>query len=489
MRARSIAGIVLIGAVLCGLVAPWATANNIVITNVSVEPKSGYAEVQFDVSWDNSWRASWYDGANTVTNWDAAWVFVKYKQDGDSSWSHATLSTNDNEHTAAAGSTIDVGLTDDVGVGVFLYRSSTGSGSADYDQVRLRWNYADDGLTAAESVDVGVYGIEMVYVPTGSFYAGNDASTTSRAQFEAGTSGSAFLVTNENALTLGGGAAGSLGNNNNTARGDGGDDFDDSASQTLSAVFPKGYAAFYCAKYEVTQGQYAAFLNALDATQAGARFPNQYGNNRHTVTNGSVYSADAPDRACNYLDANDSFAYMDWAGLRPMTELEFEKACRGTIAPVANEYAWGEAGFPTKITGFVGSDGSGTETADPATANCNHNTGIVGPVRVGIFATPNSTRQESGATYWGIMEMSGNLAESPVITLGTSAGRSFTGTHGDGVLDAGGNKTNSDWTGVGIRGSYFSEYKWMLRISDRYYAKLNLGADYRNGCRVVRSAP
>ena len=26
-----------------------------------------------------------------------------------------------------------------------------------------------------------------------------------------------------------------------------------------------------------------------------------------------------------------------------MTELEYEKACRGTMAPVADEYAWGTA--------------------------------------------------------------------------------------------------------------------------------------------------
>ena len=33
--------------------------------------------------------------------------------------------------------------------------------------------------------------------------------------------------------------------------------------------------------------------------------------------------------------------YADWAAMRPMTELEFEKACRGTASEVANEYVWG----------------------------------------------------------------------------------------------------------------------------------------------------
>ena len=34
-------------------------------------------------------------------------------------------------------------------------------------------------------------------------------------------------------------------------------------------------------------------------------------------------------------------AFADWAGLRSMTELEYEKACRGPLEPVAGEYAFG----------------------------------------------------------------------------------------------------------------------------------------------------
>ncbi len=363
MRGKAIVAILLVGVVWCGLFAPHATANNMSVTNVSVIPQSGYAEVQFDVSWDNAWRASWHDGVNTVTNWDAAWIFVKYRGPDDDAWSHATLSASDGEHTAAAGSTIDVGLTGGAGIGAFLYRSAEGSGSVDYNEVKLRWNYTDDGLGAVTGFDVDVHAIEVVYVPSGSFHAGDGSGHG----FEAGVSGSTLQITGEGSLTLGGGGAGSLGNNNAAGMATA-DDFDDSTSQSLPVAFPKGYNAFYCMKHEVTQGQYADFLNALDTTQAGNRFPNKYGNARHTVTNGSVYSADAPDRACNYLGASDAVAYIDWAGLRPMTELEFEKACRGTIAAVPNEYAWGATAY-TQITNFFGTDGSGTETADPVNAN------------------------------------------------------------------------------------------------------------------------
>ena len=53
-----------------------------------------------------------------------------------------------------------------------------------------------------------------------------------------------------------------------------------------------------------------------------------------------------------------------------MDELEFEKACRGPLYPVPNEYPWGDT-LLTAMTGFVGLDGSGTETAKPTNANVN----------------------------------------------------------------------------------------------------------------------
>ena len=102
----------------------------------------------------------------------------------------------------------------------------------------------------------------------------------------------------------------------------------------IPAAFPKGIAAFYTMKYEVTQGQYADFLNAL---YSGATFfraihgGRDYTSSRGTIRlEGSAYVAGAPSRPANWISWDDGLAFADWAGLRPMTELEFTKAARGT---------------------------------------------------------------------------------------------------------------------------------------------------------------
>lgn len=490
--------------VLAGLMvmATASRANNVSVTNITLTgTDTGYTHVQCDVSWNNAWKASWTpQDSTTVTNWDAAWVFVKYRVTPNGAWQHASLSTNRADHVVPAGAALDVGLTGNKGVGVFLYRSAEGNGTWT-NTVKLRWVYAQDGISRTTPVDVCVHAIEMVYVPKGSFYAGDGAADAGICNFENGKGTNALQITSEGALTLGGGAVGSLGNNNASGAIGPADDFNDVTSQALPAAFPKGYNAFYCMKYEVSQGQYAAFLNQLTPAQAGNRYPNDLNQARFTISsNANVYAANAPERACNWLSWPDNAAYSDWAGLRPMTELEFEKACRGAAAPLAREYACGLADTPTAITNFFSTDGSGVETALPATANINV-LGLTpgGPVRCGIFATASSGRAASGATYWGIMEMSGNLWEI-AITVGHATGRAFTGVTGDGTLDAAGNADVSLWPsssasqayGCGIRGGQFGTSLDHSRTSGRRLAAYSLeimGRISSVGCRAVRTAP
>ena len=85
-----------------------ATANNMQITNVTLSPGgAGYAFVDVDVSWSNSWRAEWTQSSTTWTNWDAAWVFVKFRTTPGAGFSHASLGTNDSDHVVPAGATLE----------------------------------------------------------------------------------------------------------------------------------------------------------------------------------------------------------------------------------------------------------------------------------------------------------------------------------------------------------------------------------------------
>ena len=63
------------------------------------------------------------------------------------------------------------------------------------------------------------------------------------------------------------------------------------------------------------------------------------------------------DRPCNYLSWDDAMAYADWAALRPMTELEFTKACRGDKEPAFHERPWGN-NSKDKIARYVDKEGN-----------------------------------------------------------------------------------------------------------------------------------
>ena len=483
MKHRTTMGWLAAGMGLMFLMAGPAAANNIQVANVALQNQNTEAktvDVVFDLAWSNSWR-----GAD---NWDAAWVFVKFRAPGSNNWQHATLSTNSADHKPAANGTINA-VPD--GGGAFVYRASGYTGSVNYVQTKLRWNYGTNGYNFArgELVEVSVQAIEMVYIPAGPFYLGSGGSEVSHFyQFTDGSqSTNPYLVSSEAAIPVGT-VNGNLYYPSSTYGGD--------QLGTISNGFPKGYAAFYCMKYEVSQGQYADFLNKLTAAQDATRYPN-YSDYRYTIGGTTTNrSASAPDRACNYLSWADGIAYADWAALRPMTELEFEKACRGPAYPVPNEYAWGTPAITNLATPETGTPGSGTETPNPATANCCYNNVMGGPTRVGIFAMATSGRQGSGAGYYGVMELSGNLWERTV-TVGNAAGRTFQGTVGDGVLDASGNPTgNPDWPiystadGAGYRGGSWNISTDYLRSSDRNNAAVTHTARYSTGgSRAVRPAP
>jgi hypothetical protein len=104
-------------------------------------------------------------------------------------------------------------------------------------------------------------------------------------------------------------------------------------------------------------------------------------------------------------------------------------------------------------SGGVRRDGKGVGLADALKPVPNP--------RAGAFATPESDRVAAGASYWGIMDLSGNLAER-VVTVGNVAGRRFAGTHGawpDAIFTVGKRDARfpEDWGwGFGTRGGSLS---------------------------------
>jgi hypothetical protein len=352
--------------------------------------------------------------------------------------------------------------------GCFIQRSATGAGKVSVDNVQLTWEWGVDGLSGTQSARIKVFAIEMICVPKGSFYLGDGNGTTgSSYSFHTGSTVNAVHITSalcKNIMTdAGAGDDDQITVTGIGIDGDSGVDIDNNGSID-NAGFPTGYTSFYAMKYEITEEQWVGFFNTLDPAAKSRRdITSASGKNsddpvkRNTVSWPGIGSASTarPDRACGYLSWADICAYADWAALRPMTELEYEKIARGANAPVVTEYAWGGVAIES-ATGIASAE-DGTETVSNAAANAcygnvtfNGGDGGAGPLRSGIFATSLSTRKTSGAGYYGAMELTGNLAEK-YISAGAREGRSFAGTHGDGALEntsgSEGNANNADWPG------------------------------------------
>jgi formylglycine-generating enzyme required for sulfatase activity len=497
-----------------------AFAGNLQITNVQrggINYAAGTSEVGFDISWENSWRLTAAPG-----NWDAVWLFVKFRKNGGA-WEHASLENTG--HIVPVGMTISTGLKDmtygavgyniysNPGVGGFLYRNSEGTGNVSLSNVRLNWNWSVNGVVVGDVIDVKVLGIEMVYVPQGAFYAGDNGFSTS--SFKQGASDNdPWYVSSEGAQSVtnsagnGTGAGQTSGLYYYVSNGWGGEDAS-GAVFTIPAGFPKGFRGFYVMKGEVSQGQWVDFFNTLDATQKVTRdITSNVSGGKNTdgivLRNNVSWSsgdatlpggaADYSSVAMSYLSWGDLTAFLDWAGLRPMSELEYEKAARGPIGVVSGQYSWGN----TSITGATSITNGGTVSErGQVGSNITYNNagGVQGPTRVGSFGSGGVTsRETTGASYYGAFDLSGNQWER-VVTVGNSTGRSFQGgSHGDGNLDVNGDANQASWpptssAGAGFRGGGWFFSALVTRLSDRNNAANISGDRYADyGGRGVRWA-
>lgn len=457
--------------ITCGFLSA-ASANNITVTNSSLSGQNTIANtilINFDVAWENSWRTY-----NNENNRDGAWVFVKFKKNGAQNWEHCTIN---GAGTAGTGATIEVPADS---MGAFIYSNAIANfiGNVNYMGNQLVWNYGVDNVLDNDSVEIKVFALEMVYIPTGNYYLGSGGSEGN--SYRDGNTINSYHVTSGGAIIIGT-TPGTLSFNGN------------GSGDTIPATFPNGFNAFWIMKYECSQQQYADFLN--NVTLAQATTLTFYGTGNFTGSWPNFIPVVA-ERANNNLYTTENAAFADWAGLRPMSEMEFEKACRGAnITPVADEYAWGSTSIQPLLT--VTNAGQPNESVNTP-ANANAVIGLSAPFRVGIFARPSaSTRQLSGATYYGVMNMSDNLRES-TIYAGNIQGQSINSSvHGDGVLAANGNTNEPSWVSAafGLRGGAYS----MNTTSDLIFCAVSFRGHahgpaltsnwIQKGIRLVRTAP
>lgn len=360
-------------------------------------------QIQFDLNWGYSWRDN--------INWDAAWVFAKYKGT-DGVWRHAKL--NNTGFSINPPKTIEV--TDDR-LGAFIYSAYQGQGTSAALGTQLQWNYGFDGLTSVTGLEVRVFAVEMVYVPQGAFNVAKRFN-----------GGNLFTAPGDNFPVVNTRLTPSLTYNDGTSaiiriKGDAGVDSNNDG-MVDRPDYPTGYRPFYCYKYELTEQQYADFLNCLTPSQRAAMGVAGLG---ITLSNGEYFSS-TPNRACGNMTPQRMLAYADWSGMRPMTILEMNKACYGPLQPAQNQTNYFASG--TSNSGYY--------------AN-NDNT--LGPLRdVGSYDSGTTTRSQSGSSYYGIDDLTGNAREH-VVSLNFL---NFNSTNGDGLLDASGNANVNGWSSTGM---------------------------------------
>jgi hypothetical protein len=424
---------------LAGLfLASTAFADGLKISNVAIAPRDGKtATVTFDIAWTNAYR---FDSFH-----DAAWVFFKVRADAKSPWLPARLSAdkvvNPAGFSSGEGSPLEFVVPggDEGFVGMFVRLAKDGRGVVSAQKVTAVINLNPDPRTLTP--EIRAFGLEMSYVAEGPFYLGSSVRRLNcfYEYQEAGTNTPPYHVTSAGAIPTGRqkGKLWALG-------------FLPEDNSQIPAAFPSGYAAFYCMKFPyLTQSFYADFLNTQTVEQAKKRWYVE-GQGREIQRTGTApdytYTATSPDVRTAWLSWEDHARVAAWAGLRPLSELEFEKAVRGLDAP------------------------EGTD---------------------------------AGLSFYGLQEVNIGTTYERQVTVATAEGRKFAGTHGRGIAELPADWPSAVKGGVAYRGNFFRYRKYSGvghfttggrtpdsnpkagRFSGNFVSQTDLFA----GCRIARTAP
>ncbi|WP_338765116.1 SUMF1/EgtB/PvdO family nonheme iron enzyme [Bernardetia sp. ABR2-2B] len=497
-------------------------ANNVKIENLVITENNF---LECTVKWENSWFfnkeltiASENQNSNQKKNFifrDGVWCFLKIRTN-DYTWKHIYLSENEifiNQNTTQI---LDTELETVSDKGGFFLKSIIKEEKNGISQTSISVKLPNEIKNQFGVYDVALYAVEMVWIDEGSFFVGDGVHSQNglrkATQHNDSTEVKPFLIHSENEILVGTNEGNLYGNN-------GQEEFPQSIIPTN---FPKGYDGFWIMKYEINQNQYTDFLNTLTFKQQLNRTANspesdvatsalitssnplrnsifikEKGNkNLHIPATYEV--REGKYRACNWLNAEDIAAFLDWAALRPITELEFEKAARGITIPIKGEFSWGTPYIIDANT--VQEDGTENETvselaniADSA-GLASYNSGIEinqlnGVLRNGFAAKGSDfstydfeLRLQAGASFWGVMELSGNVWEY-CVKINNQNSLSFERNQlGNGFLDENGNADLFSFDvsdGFIVRGGAWDSVTYAvgdfrdLSVSARYYATLS----------------
>lgn len=421
--------------------APILRGPEVRLDNVTVSPRDAKtAVVTFDITWTNAYRYGSFH--------DATWVFFKARAKGSVDWRPVRLAADQVvnptgyscgdgtplEFVVPAGNDPATGLGAGGAVGMFVRLAKDGRASVAARKVTAVVELNTEHGTLNTSVRA--FGIEMCYVGEGPYFLGTGGKEANAFHaYVDGESGAAtppYRVTGTGAIPTGK-QKGKLWASGITPEN----------NSEISALFPNGFAAFYCMKYPViNQALYAGFLNTIPAEVAKKYWYDGYqGVTINRVGSGHPYTyvATTPDGFCPWLSWRDCATVAAWAGLRPLTELEYEKALRGS---------------------------------------------------------ENPTPREVGFSYWGLGFLNSLSYVERLVTPCLPTGRTFAGSHGQGEAFL-----PADWPkdagAVVYRGGYGKGMHYYglghLLNSGRIKATVayadRRGLDPINGFRAVRTAP